>query len=99
MVRRGIGAGVLVPARELADPDREARLLAHFADDRVDERFAELDATAGWCPLAGTRSPPPLHEQEATVVHDDRADGDFGMRGVRHASAGGSGLCISSAAR
>ena len=30
VIRRGIGAGVLVPARELADPDREARLLARL---------------------------------------------------------------------
>jgi ABC-2 type transport system permease protein len=56
-----------------------------------------LDPAARRRPPADAHSPPPLHEQQATGVLDDRADGHFDPRFLVHWSESVSGLCMTSA--
>jgi hypothetical protein len=69
------------------DFDGESCFLGHLARHARLERLAGFDRAARNAPLSGQRIEPALHQHDAALVHDDRANANvrtIGIRAVAH---------------
>ncbi len=68
-----VGQDVVGYAEQRDDLDADGQLLLQLPLDSILDGLAELDRPTLYAPVAGLRLLPPLQEQHATSIDDDRA--------------------------